>query len=447
MLIVYLALLVFALSLPLWIPRLFIALRFRIFAKVNGKNTLLLPNQGFSNTDFLTLYRNQAATGKSKGAALSDLFWFWMAPFAKIHLENMEISPRYHELVVINQRLLNKYSRKELTKKLLIQLASFELLAKDTRAQTRVIYLSIMKFWARFYYELIFDETCDNHIEKLIVKQTDNLISALKCYRLRDMHCRQVFTDFLIKKLATHPIKGAFPASYKIEDIALFLQGMYFGTGIVQLTDATCQLLTTAAKHPNLQTEIIEDNHFCQNFIKETLRLFPLFGVTHRVLKKDVNLQNKQLHKGDVVCFSFPEFHQRGWQAAAQFCPHRWENKSQIKHDNYHPFGIIGNRSCPAREFSLVILQTIFPALLQRYGVRTGAKQDRAQTLRATMLLYHRDKPITKRRQAYAVFAMKLYCPWRYTFVTLKQFVFSSIMIHQALCEKACSRYFEQKDI
>ncbi|MFD1045375.1 hypothetical protein ACFQ1S_07125 [Kibdelosporangium lantanae] len=65
----------FVVSLPFWLPALVVGLRVRIFAMVNGAEGV-----DVEIGEFRSLYENPAADGRSKGAALSDLFWYWLAP-------------------------------------------------------------------------------------------------------------------------------------------------------------------------------------------------------------------------------------------------------------------------------------------------------------------------------------------------------------------------------
>ena len=66
-----------AASLPYWLPDVVVALRVRIFALVNGDEGIGVPGRLVGVEDFKQLYANPAANGRSRGAALSDLFWYW----------------------------------------------------------------------------------------------------------------------------------------------------------------------------------------------------------------------------------------------------------------------------------------------------------------------------------------------------------------------------------
>ena len=72
-------------SLPFWLPRVVVALRMWVFAHVNGTEGIAVPGELVDDSGFLNLYANPAACGRSRGAALSDLFWYWLSPGAEVH--------------------------------------------------------------------------------------------------------------------------------------------------------------------------------------------------------------------------------------------------------------------------------------------------------------------------------------------------------------------------
>lgn len=55
---------------------------------------------------FLAVYRSPAASGRSRGAALSDLFWYWLAPGPHAHQEHLEPGERYQEVARATRRIL-----------------------------------------------------------------------------------------------------------------------------------------------------------------------------------------------------------------------------------------------------------------------------------------------------------------------------------------------------
>src|SRR5215831_7688614 len=86
----WIAVALFVISLPYWIPAAVIALRMRIFTRVNGEEGLAIPGELVDASLFKQVYSHSAADGRSRGAALSDLFWYWLSPGPEIHQEHLE---------------------------------------------------------------------------------------------------------------------------------------------------------------------------------------------------------------------------------------------------------------------------------------------------------------------------------------------------------------------
>jgi hypothetical protein len=84
----------FIASLPYWIPNAVIALRMSILTRVNGEEGLGIPGDIVDVSLFKQVYSHPAANGRSRGAALSDLFWYWLSPGPEMHQEHLEPGER-----------------------------------------------------------------------------------------------------------------------------------------------------------------------------------------------------------------------------------------------------------------------------------------------------------------------------------------------------------------
>jgi len=78
-------------SLPHWLPSALLALRERIFTMSNGSAGLAIPGELVDASRFKQVYSHPAACGRSRGAALSDLFWYWLSPGPEFHQEHIEL--------------------------------------------------------------------------------------------------------------------------------------------------------------------------------------------------------------------------------------------------------------------------------------------------------------------------------------------------------------------
>src|SRR5215813_12639648 len=107
----------FLASLPYWIPAAVIALRMRIFTRVNGEEGVAIPEEAVDASLFKQVYSHPAADGRSRGAALSDLFWYWLSPGPEMHQEHLEPGEKYDEIARTTRRILarSKQEAEELT--------------------------------------------------------------------------------------------------------------------------------------------------------------------------------------------------------------------------------------------------------------------------------------------------------------------------------------------
>src|SRR5262245_46515363 len=96
----------FVASLPYWVPAAVIALRMRIFTRVNGEEGVAIPGKVADASLFKQLYSHPAADGRSRGAALSDLFWYWLSPGPEMHQEHLEPGEKYEEIARTTRRIL-----------------------------------------------------------------------------------------------------------------------------------------------------------------------------------------------------------------------------------------------------------------------------------------------------------------------------------------------------
>ena len=93
-------------SLPYWLPAMVVRLRVRIFTAINGEEGIEIPGKLLDASRLKQVYSHPAANGRSCGAALSDLFWYWLAPGPEVHQEHLEPGERYEEVARTTRRIL-----------------------------------------------------------------------------------------------------------------------------------------------------------------------------------------------------------------------------------------------------------------------------------------------------------------------------------------------------
>ena len=431
-------------STPFWLPRVVTSLRAFIFTRVNGKEGIAVPGEMVSAEQFKHVYSHPAANGRSKGAALSDLFWYWLSPGPEVHQEHIEAGTRYDEVARATRQLLAIPNRnaEELTTRCACRVFD-EMGVKEVKL-VRLRDL-MMPIWAEFYYELMFGENCPAEARKLIVANANDVVTALKCCGLRHMGKRNKLTSHLRKKIDEGRLNGRLPGNLSREEQALYLQGVFFNTAIVQMSEAMTHLILAIAQHDDVQRNLIDDidnDRHLDHVIAETLRKYPLFGIAHRITSEEIVVDHQvTIPKGAVLCFNYSDYQRTGFEDPERFDPARWENLSG-RDATYIPFGVTANRPCPAQAIALVTMRAAGREFLKRFACFSSATHARAIPNRGPCLLEVRDKDPNSflRRTILAFMAVRDRCEdvWR----SLLQLVLGTIMVLHARKLRLSEQYF-----
>ncbi|MFG1997733.1 cytochrome P450 [Spirillospora sp. NPDC048911] len=414
------------------------ALRSRIFARVNGDAAIPVPGDLVDVEHFRELYSHPAANGRSKGAALSDLFWYWLSPGAEVHQEHLEAGERYDAVAKATRTFLAMPRREaeELTRRCV---------ASEVRAGSGFVRLRdlMMPVWAAFYYELAFGRPCPPEARDLIVGNANDVVTALKCSGLRHMKKRHRLTAYLSGRLdeARCPLPEGLPA----EEQAFYLQGTFFNTAVVQMSEAMAHLLMVFAERPDLQDRVRadDDDHYLDQVMAETFRLYPLFGIAHRVTTGDIELGDSgiRIPGGSVVCFNYPEFHRSGFAEPGRFDPDRWSERASTRDANHIPFGVAANRPCPAWRLAPITMRVAAREILRRYTLITTASHTRSLPNRGPALLIPRDGQAVSAHRPALLF-MRVRDRWEDVWRGLVQFVLGTVMVLHARHLRLCERHF-----
>jgi hypothetical protein len=436
--------LLFAGTLPYWLPSAVLALRMRIFAGINGDEGIAIPGAQVSVSRFKQVYSHPAANGRSRGAALSDLFWYWLSPGPEMHQEHLEAGERYEEVARATRRILALPRPR--AEALMRECVARVLIDPNLPAVMLVRLRDLMMpIWADFYYEVVFGEPCPRVARQLIVRNASDVVTALKCCSLRHMDRRHRLTAFLVDKLQQGRIPHSLPDALSLEQRALYLQGVFFNTAIVQMSEAMAHLLMVLAGHREIQERLArnpQDEQFLDHVMAETLRLYPLFGISHRITSADIAVGPRQaIPKGSVLCFNYPEYHRAGFEDAARFDPDRWKDVS-LRDANYIPFGVTGNRPCPAQNLALITMRAATRQLLQHFTFLSSASHTRALPSRGPCLLVRTGHRLDgRRRDALLLFIRgrdRAEDVWR----SMVQLVLGTYMVWDARRLRLCERHF-----
>jgi hypothetical protein len=426
------------------LPNVVLALRTKIFTRINGPEGLAIPGEVVDVSEFKRVYAHPAASGRSMGAALSDLFWYWLAPGPEMHQEHLEAGEAYDEIAQTTRRML------AVPKKAAQELATECAARAAERLDTRRIHFVrlrdlTMPIWAEFYYQIVFGERCPIQARELIVGNANDVVTALKCCGLRHMKRRHRLTGFLIEKLSMGRIPHVLPSRLSLEQKAFYLQGTYFNTAVVQMSEAMVHLLMAIAQHPGVQQRLVReppDETYLDRVIDESLRLNPLFGISHRISSADIILDNKRtIPKGTVLCFKHPEFQRAGFREPERFDPERWLAISR-EEANYIPFGVAANRPCPAGGIAIVTMRAVTREMLRRFAFYSSASHTRSIPNRGPVIAVPRGLALRQWEKAIALAFMHVRDQWEDVGRSLLQLVLGTYMIWDARRLRLCETYF-----
>jgi hypothetical protein len=428
------------------LPKTILALRMWIFERINGPEGIAVPGDLVGVRDFKRIYSHPAANGRSKGAALSDLFWYWLSPGPELHQEHLEPGERYEEVARATRRFLAvpKKNAEELATRCVAQV-----LGNMEVRSWKLIRLRdpMMGVWAEFYYELVFGERCPPPARELIVGNANDVVTALKCCGLRHMEKRGLLTQFLIAKVEAGHLTQPLPDLRSAEEKALYLQGVFFNTAIVQMSEATAHLLMVLAQHEDVCEKLvacIENDHYFDTIIAETLRLYPLFGIAHRITSEDIAVDHRTtITKGSVLCFNYPAYHRAGFDDPDRFDPDRWESLSSAREATYIPFGVTANRHCPAQALALVTMRAAGREFLRRFVCYSSASHTRSIPNRGPCLLVSRERGCVPLIRGALLLFMAIRDRWEDVWRSAVQLVLGTYMVWHARRLRLCQRYFE----
>jgi hypothetical protein len=419
------------------LPARVVALRAKVFEKVNGDNAITFPNDQVGPDRFEELYGHPAANGRSRGAGLSDLFWYWLSPGPEVHQEHLEDGPRYDDVARATRAFLAGPSEElsGVATRCTARVLDEVLTGPVTAVRLRDL---MMPVWAEYFYELVFGEPCPRLARDLIVGHANDVVTSLKCTGLRHPARRGRLTRYLKVRLADvrHPL----PATLSETEQVHYLQGTYFNTAVVQMSEAMAHLLLALAQHPEVAGRLADDRYFA-HVLDETFRLYPLFGIAHRIATADISVdENTTFPAGTVLCFNYPSYHATGHPDPHVFDPDRWE-RTAARTAHHIPFGIAANRPCPAWRLSPLALRAATREVLRRVTLHSSVTHTRSLPSRGPCLLV-RDGSVPHRRLA----LMRVRDRWEDVWRSVVQLVLGTVMVLHAHRLRLAGRYFDTHD-
>lgn len=432
-------------TLPYWLPSSVLKLRVLIFTRINGEEGMAIPGPRVDASRFKQVYSHPAANGRSRGAALSDLFWYWLSPGPEIHQEHIEPGEKYEEVARTTRRILSvpRKAAQEMAARCLARVVN-ELDVRTIRfVRLRDL---MMPFWADFYCELVFGKPGSAEAQRLVVGNANDVVTALKCCGLRHMEKRNRLTKFLIEKIKAGEIPHRLPEHLTTEERALYLQGAFFNTAVVQMSEGMVHLLMVVAQHPEVQERLAsnpDDDRYLDQVIDEALRLYPLFGISHRITSAEIAVDEQTvIPRGTVLCFNHPEFQRVGFDRPESFDPGRWDGISHAE-ANYIPFGVSANRPCPAQGLAPITMRAAAREMLSHFALYSSASHTRSVPNRGPCILERRKARIHPRKRAALLALMRVRDRWEDCWRSVVQLVLGTYMVWDARRLRLCERYFQ----
>ena len=443
-----------AATLPSWLPQRVVALRGAIFTLVNGEEGMSVLHRPGGAEEFVRVYSDPAANGRSHGAGLSDLFWYWLAPGPEVHQEHLEPGPRYDQAARTTRTILASRTKDEwadlvarCTARVLDELPEQPAGRAVPGQRIRQVRLRdlMMPIWAEAYYEVVFGEPCPRFVRDLIVGNADDVVSALKCTSLRHMKRRDRLTRYLRARIDAGQLPFELPSLMTPQEQACYLQGAFFNTAIVQMSEAMAHLLLAIAEHPEVQERLQRepaDDDYLADVINETLRVWPLFGIAHRIVTADIDVV-PPITAGTVVLFDYPGFHHAGHPGLSdptRFDPDRWR-QPHGRPPHHIPFGVSANRPCPARGIAPPGMRAATREVLRRYTLSSSATHTRSLPNRGPVLLTRREEPAPTPAR---LRRMRWADRWQDVPRSLTQLAFGTIMVLDARRLALARTYFAE---
>jgi Cytochrome P450 len=275
------------------------------------------------------------------------------------------------------------------------------------------------------------------------------VVSSLKCTGLRHPSRRARLTRYLARRVAAGDVRRPLPASLSPTEQVHYLQGTFFNTAVVQMSEAMAHLLLVLARHPDVAARLRDDpadHRYFGLVLDETMRLYPLFGIAHRVTTAEIVLDERTTFpKGSVLCFSYPDYHATGYPRPEVFDPGRWE-RVPARAAHHIPFGVAANRPCPAWRLSPIALRAATAEVLRRHALHSTVGHTRSLPSRGPCLLVRLEEPLPPRRLAAFGAFLRVRDRWEDVWLSVVQLVLGTVMVLDAHRLRLAGRYFDMHD-
>lgn len=350
-----------------------------IFA--GNEDAIILPDNLLTPQEIKSLLQANQYKGKNITRRLIEYFH---SPI-DCHPENMVTDQTYAELMKVVYPILsiNKaesdkilsdiYERRERT------------CFSEKNSGFAIVRNEIIPLMVQFFHIRVFNKPCTKEILNLLSNNVLSFKETISFISLPDIKVRQQVLSYIRSQCDDVTISRfnvEKEAKISHEQISKLIMGVFFHTGVIQISEFVAHTIIALAQNEKVQNRLrnnLSDDGYLRRVLEESLRLYPLFGITNRIAEKDFELKNRQIiPKGMNILFNFVKCHALGFKNPTEFDPDRWLEHSPTE-SCYMPFGA-GPRMCPAKNVAYNITTTLVKNLIKKRYFYSSIEHDRPLT-------------------------------------------------------------------
>ncbi|MCX5387439.1 cytochrome P450 [Streptomyces sp. NBC_00083] len=366
-------------------PRLAAAYRFHLLTKDDeppGLPPRRLPDHDIHGNLLEALFAHESASHRGRTHARRAILYFHRP--ADEHQENIDTDhPRYAESSRATYRAL-AVPREDVDA---MARRSVRLVLDDAwpaGSTSRVLRLMdlAVPMSARLMFELAFKSTPTREQIALICRSARDSMRSSKGLR----HARTIEVRLRLLNAVRAEVRDrdgcpeVFGRDSTLDTMsrAKHLQGVFFHTGVIQLSESVCHTVLAASAHPHAVERIIRDDpRYLDDVLTEALRLYPLHATIQRLVVDDIPLSpTVTVPRGTQLLFDIGRHQRMGHPEADAFMPERWQQRDRPG-TGFVGFGQ-GRRKCPAERFARTAAAAIVRELLTIYAVYAPVRHTRA---------------------------------------------------------------------